>query len=136
MESETPNMKLTRHTPLRRAPELTVELSAASDVELILDGERYQGNHVTLAVLDTFSTARTIEQGLEELKPRIEGARAWLDFVQHVRGCIAGACWRFPISRSRDCAATSTDSTPRRSTSGCSTTGPGPPATSKPFGKP
>ncbi len=77
-------MTLTRHTPLRRAPDLTIELTAVSGVELILDGDSFQGNHVTLAILDTFSTAKTIEAGLEELRPRIKGARAWLDYVQHV----------------------------------------------------
>ncbi len=78
-------MKLTRHTPLQRAPDLTIELTGVSDVELILDGESFHGNHVTLAILDTFSTLKTIEAGLEELKSRIKGARAWLDFVQHLR---------------------------------------------------
>ncbi len=78
-------MALTRQTPLRRASELTLELSAVADVELILDGESHQGNHVTLAILDAFTTAKTVEQGLEELRPRIRGARAWLEIVQHLR---------------------------------------------------
>ncbi len=77
-------MTLMKHTPLRRAPELTIELKAGSDVELILNGDSFQGNHVTLAVLDTFATSKTIERGLEELRPRIKGARAWLEHAQHV----------------------------------------------------
>ncbi len=77
-------VRLTKHTPLRRAPDLTIELTAASDVELILEGESFQGNHVTLAILDMFATSKTVETGLEELRPRIKGARAWLDCVQHV----------------------------------------------------
>ncbi len=77
-------MSLTKHTKLQRAPDLTLELSAVSDVELILGGESYPGNHVTLAILDTFSTSKTIEAGLEELRPRLKGARAWLDVVRHL----------------------------------------------------
>ncbi len=77
-------MKLTRHTPLQRTPDLTIELTAVSDVELILDGNSFRGDHLTLAVLDAFSTPKTVEAGLEELRPRIKGARAWLDYVQHV----------------------------------------------------
>ena len=78
-------MELTRHTLLRRAPELTLELSPVADVELILDGRSFDGNHVTLTVLDAFSTAKTVEKALEELKPRLKGPRAWLELVQHVK---------------------------------------------------
>ncbi len=76
---------LTRDTRLQRAPDLTIELSALSDVELILNGDRFDGNHLTLAFLDTFSVPKTVEAGLEELRPRIKGARAWLDYVRHLR---------------------------------------------------
>ncbi len=88
-------MTLTKHTPLQRAPDLSIELSAG-DVELIVDGESFQGNHVTLAILDTFAIAKTIEQGLEELRPRIQGARAWLDFVQHVTALYRWGALQIP----------------------------------------
>ncbi len=90
-------MRLTKHTPVQRVPDLTIDLGASSSVELILDGETYQGNHATLAILDTFATSKTIEAGLEELKPRIKGARAWLDMVQHVT-----ALYRWGILESSD----------------------------------
>ncbi len=77
-------MKLTKHTVLQRAPDLTIELSAITDVELILEGDSFFGSQVTLAILDTFSTPKTIEQGLAELRPRIKGARAWLELTRHV----------------------------------------------------
>ncbi len=90
-------MKLTRHTPLQRAPDLTIELTAVSDVELILDEESFRGNHLTLAVLDTFSTPKTVEAGLEELRPRMKGGQAWLDCTQHLR-----ALYRWGVLESPD----------------------------------
>ena len=81
-------MKLTRHTPLRRTPDLTIELTAGSDIELIVGGERFGGGHLTLALLDTFATRKTVEAGLEELRPRMKGARAWLDYVRHLRELV------------------------------------------------
>ncbi len=34
-------MKLNKHTVLQRAPDLTIELSAITDVELILEGDSF-----------------------------------------------------------------------------------------------
>jgi len=89
-------VRLTKHTLLRRAQDLTIELTAASNVELILEGESFQGNHVTLAILDLFATSKTVETGLEELKPRIKGARAWLDCVQHVTALFRSGVLEIP----------------------------------------
>ncbi len=77
-------MKLTKHTTLRLASDLTIEINGVTDVELILDGQSFRGGPLTLAVLDTFSTPKTIEQGLEELRPRMKGPRAWLECTRHV----------------------------------------------------
>ncbi len=75
---------LRKDTRLRRAPDLTLELTAGSGVELILDGRSFHGNHLTLALLDTFSVAKTVEAGLEELRPRIRSARARRDYARHL----------------------------------------------------
>ncbi len=82
-ELDASPLSLTGDTRLQRASDLTLELDG-SDVELILNGDSFTGNHLTLALLDTFTTPKTVEAGLEELQPRIKGARARLDYVQHL----------------------------------------------------
>ena len=76
--------RLTKHTTLQRAPDLTIYLRAATEVDLTLRGESLRGNPLTLAVLDTFSAAKTVEQALAELRPRVRGERAWQDLKQHL----------------------------------------------------
>ncbi len=98
-------MILTRHTPLQRAPDLEIELTAVTEIELIVNGECVRGHPLTLAVLDTFSTRKTVEQGLEELRPRLKGARAWLELTQHVTelyraGVLQGPDQQTPILNS------------------------------------
>ena len=77
-------MTLTKNTTLQRAPDLAIHLRAITEVDLVLNGESFRGNPFTLAVLDTFSTPKTVEAALEELRPRVRGERAWLDLTQHL----------------------------------------------------
>lgn len=98
-------MNLKTHTPLQRAPDLTIELRAGNDVELTLDGETFPGHQLTLAVLDTFSSRKTLRQGLDELLARIEGTWAWIDLVEHVsalarQGILQSSDRRQPVLRS------------------------------------
>ncbi len=75
---------LTKHTTLRRAPDLAIHLRAFTEVDLVIGGESFRGNPLTLAVLDTFATPKTVEAALEELRPRMKGGRAWVDLTHHL----------------------------------------------------
>ncbi len=66
--------QLAGDTVLQRTSDLTIEISAVSDIELILDGDSFRGDHQTLAILDTFATAKTLATGLQELRSQRSSA--------------------------------------------------------------
>ncbi len=77
-------MTLNPETVLQCAPGLALTLRSQSDLELTLAGHTLRGTPDTLAVLDAFSRARPLVEGLERLRPRVLGARNWIELTAHV----------------------------------------------------
>ena len=77
-------MPLAKDTQLQRVLDLNIEFRSNIGVTLTRDGKSIRGNLHTLAVLDTFSTPRTFEEGLDVLKSRIKGSQAWMEITYHI----------------------------------------------------
>ena len=72
-------------TILRRAASLTVRVDA--DGQIAVDGpegETAAGGAHVLAVLDAFSTAVTVGEGVSRLQSRVRGAQDWLDLTNTI----------------------------------------------------
>ena len=66
-------MPLTKQSLLQRAPDLDVALRSNTDIKLTLNGRITDGDLHTLAILDTFATPKTLQDGVNELTARAPG---------------------------------------------------------------
>lgn len=78
-------MALSRDTMLKRCSAMELELRPDGSVQLKIGGRSHAGDIHTLALLDAFSTARSFADGLEWIKPRLKGNRAWMEASRHLR---------------------------------------------------
>ena len=63
-------MPLTKQSLLQRVPDLDVALRSNTDITLTLHGRITDGDLHTLAILDTFATPKTLQDGVNELTAR------------------------------------------------------------------
>ena len=73
--------------PLRRAPELTLELRSDGSVHFPDHGYHY-GPHA-LRVLDAFATPRSFREAMAALTPEATGAQDWADLSGTIRGLFS-----------------------------------------------
>jgi ubiquinone/menaquinone biosynthesis C-methylase UbiE len=69
---------------LQRAPDIDIKLRSFTEVTLMIAGESYQCHWDTLAILDEFSTPKTLEDGLDALNARFRGRRSWIDLASQI----------------------------------------------------
>lgn len=79
-------MPLTKRSLLQRAPDLDVSLRSNTDISLTLHGRITDGDLHTLAILDTFATPKTLQDGVNELTARTPGEYAWVELTGHITG--------------------------------------------------
>jgi len=77
-------MKLSKHLEIRTAPRLSIELESSSVIKILIDGIALPGNDYTLSILDTFSSALTLEEGLQHLHSRYNHIESWIDLTRHI----------------------------------------------------
>ena len=78
-------MQLTKALEIRRAADLSINISSHSTLSIRVGNKTVTGNRFTLAALDAFSTPTTLDQGIKTLHTRYPGVESWIELTQHIR---------------------------------------------------
>ena len=76
-------MGLSKGTILQRAFDLDLEIRD-NHMKIGYKGSRYFVSDYSLAILDTFATPKTMEEGVNELMQRIKGMPGWIEITSHI----------------------------------------------------
>lgn len=76
-------MSLSKGTILQRAFDLDLEIRE-NRIKIGQKGKRYFVSDYSLAILDTFSVPKTMEEGVNELMQRIKGLPGWIEITSHI----------------------------------------------------
>lgn len=74
---------MSKGTILQRVLDLDLEIRD-NHIKIAHRGSRYFVSDYSLAILDTFATPRTMEEGVNELMLRIKGMPGWIEITSHI----------------------------------------------------
>ena len=76
-------MSLSKGTILQRVLDLDLEIRD-NQLKIRHQGKRFFVSDYSLAILDTFATPKTMEEGVNELMQRIKGMPGWIEITSHI----------------------------------------------------
>ncbi|MGF1477873.1 MAG: 50S ribosomal protein L11 methyltransferase [Cyanophyceae cyanobacterium] len=71
-------------TRLQRVPNLTIEIDASNQVQIVWSGRSYRGGQHALAVLEVFAYPTSVSEALERLKAQVQGVQDWMNLTSTV----------------------------------------------------
>jgi len=76
--------QLTPQTILQRIVDFNIKIRSNIYVEIEYSGRKFKGDKLILAILDIFSTPKSLYEGVEELSKRVKGVIGWIDLTSQI----------------------------------------------------